>query len=451
MFTSSQIEELLTSKQINTSQSQSTPNQKRFKEVSTENDILRRMKEIVPQKTKYQNSWGASAWRQWAEWRNTIEDNTLPNGFDKVPLFIQELSEEQLGFWLSRFVLEVKKKNGGEYPPNSLYQICCSIQRNFNDRSSGKFKLTNIFNKDDQKFFKFYEALDSKMRELTHEGLGIKVKHADFILPEEEEKLWESKVINLETAQGLLNGIYFYNTKCFSLRGGQIHRDLKKEQYEIDIDLESGIEVLKFYERLSKTSQCGLKGRKIKPRIGEIFAEPHNNHCVVRLFKTYLSKIPDGPLYLKPTTCKGTEMFTNKVIGKNTLAQMMPKMFKASNIDVGERRITGHSGRVTMCTTLFNNGFSENSVRKRSGHRSNALDLYMREKVDMRKRISSCLQAVDSKKVKFDKPPSPTVVSSTSKKNPNPSSLESALNFVKEHGKGEVKVNPDGSFSILFS
>ena len=144
-------------------------------------------------------------------------------------------------------------------------------------------------------------------------------------------------------------------------------------------------------------------------------------------------------------------MFTNKVIGKNTLAKMMPKMFKDSNIDIGERRITGHSGRVTMCTTLFNNGFSENSVRKRSGHRSNALDLYMREKVDMRKRISSCLQAVDSKKVKFDKPPSPTVASSTSKKNPNPSSLESALNFVKEHGKGEVKVNPDGSFSTLFS
>ena len=96
LFTSSQIEELLTSKQSNTSQS--TPNQMRFKEVSTEKDILQRMKDNVPQKTKYQNSWGASAWRQWAEWRNTIEDNTLPNSFDKVPLLIQELSEEQLGF-----------------------------------------------------------------------------------------------------------------------------------------------------------------------------------------------------------------------------------------------------------------------------------------------------------------------------------------------------------------
>ena len=145
-------------------------------------------------------------------------------------------------------------------------------------------------------------------------------------------------------------------------------------------------------------------------------------------------------------------MFTNKVIGKNKLAQMMSKMFKDANINTGGRRITGHSGRVTMCTTLFNNGFSENSVRKRSGHRSNALDLYMREKVDMIKRISSCLQAVDSKKLKSDAPEtSSTVASSSSSINSNSSSLESGLNFVKEQGKGEIKLNADGSFSISFS
>jgi len=457
-FNSTQIDHLLTPEPLLQRKSplESTPKQTRFNSISSEKEILQRIKENVPLNTQYQTNWAASVWKQWAEWRNTTQDTTIPDNIAKmVPSDIKQLSEEELGFWLSRFVLEVKKKNGDDYPPNSLYQICCSIQRAYNDRSSGKFKAISIFDKNDERFYKFYESLDSRMRELTQKGLGVKVNQADFILPEEEGKLWEMKVINMETGQGLINGVYFYNTKCFSLRGGQIHRSLQKDQYKIDIDLETGTEVLKFYERLSKTAQCGLRGRKNKPRVAEIFAESNNDHCVVKLFKTYLSKIPDGPLYLKPSTmCPGT--FTSKVIGKNMLGSMMQAMFKAAKIDTNGRKITGHSGRVTMCTTLFNNGFSESSVRKRSGHRSDAINLYMREKVNMRKRASSFLQAIETKKSKpngnmLDSKPSSLEPCSSSTNLTIPlSPLESALNFIKDQGKGELKVNTDGSFSVSF-
>ena len=78
------------------------------------------------------------------------------------------------------------------------------------------------------------------MRQLTHAGYGTIIQQADPILPGEEDKLWESEVISLDTAQGLSYGIYFYNLKCFGLRGGQIHRDLNTDQFTFKFDKKIG-------------------------------------------------------------------------------------------------------------------------------------------------------------------------------------------------------------------
>ena len=39
------------------------------------------------------------------------------------------LCDLELCFWLSKFFHEIKKKDGSEYPPNTLYQICAGLQR----------------------------------------------------------------------------------------------------------------------------------------------------------------------------------------------------------------------------------------------------------------------------------------------------------------------------------
>ena len=58
-------------------------------------------------------------------------------------------------------------------------------------------------------FRKFYPSLDSKMKELAHKGLGSVVKTADPINAEDEEKLWDSNVINTTTSSGLSYGVFF--------------------------------------------------------------------------------------------------------------------------------------------------------------------------------------------------------------------------------------------------
>ena len=40
-------------------------------------------------------------------------------------------------------------------------------------------------------------------------------------------------------------------------------------------------------------------------------------------------------------------------------AAVLPDMYKKADINTTGRKITGHSGRVTMCTTLFNAGYQE--------------------------------------------------------------------------------------------
>ena len=40
------------------------------------------------------------------------------------------------------------------------------------------------------------------------------------------------------------------------------------------------------------------------------------------------------------------------------------------------RNMKNHSGNVTLCTMLFNSGFDDILIRQRSGHRSDAINVY---------------------------------------------------------------------------
>ena len=88
-----------------------------------------------------------------------------------------------------------------------------------------------------------------------------------------------------------------------------------------------------------------------------------------------------------------TQPFTTKVIGKNKLGDFLPEMFKAANIDTLGKKISGHSGRVSLCTSLYNADVQTSTVKKRSGHTSSCVELYMREDMNNRKKVSDLLQA----------------------------------------------------------
>ena len=70
-----------------------------------------------------------------------------------------------MSFWLSKFILEVRRVDGEPYPPDSLYSICSGLNRSlkFGDRSE-----INILS--DVGFSRFRGILDSEIKRLRSTG-----------------------------------------------------------------------------------------------------------------------------------------------------------------------------------------------------------------------------------------------------------------------------------------
>ena len=73
-------------------------------------------------------------------------------------------------------------------------------------------------------------------------------------------------------------------------------------------------------------------------------------------------------------------------VGINKLSVYTKTMYAEGGIDSSDRRIVNHSGRVSCCTRLYNAGFDD-----RSGHRSNAVQIYKRPCVEQQKAISNAM------------------------------------------------------------
>ena len=115
-----------------------------------------------------------------------------------------------IDFWLQRFVLEVRKSNGDHYSPDSLYQICCGLQRSL--RSSDHD--VNFF--EQFRFVNFRSVLDGELKRLNGTGKYIHKKKASIITV---EILWEKGLLGDYSPQVLLNtmvymiGLFFCATK----------------------------------------------------------------------------------------------------------------------------------------------------------------------------------------------------------------------------------------------
>lgn len=128
---------------------------------------------------------------------------------------------ELLNRWLSLFVLEVRKTDGTKYPPQSIHLILCGLQRYMQHKNN---TLTSFLDKGDVRFRGLRGVMESVFQSLHREGLGTEVKHAPVISVEEEEKLWESKMLGDDSPEVLLCTVFYLNGKNLCLRGGQEHR-----------------------------------------------------------------------------------------------------------------------------------------------------------------------------------------------------------------------------------
>ena len=81
----------------------------------------------VPQKTQSTTDWGIRVRKEWAAERNSQS----ADGLCPLSSSLLLMSVDDFSYWLAKFVVEVRKKDGIQYPPKSLYTLVCCFKRVF--------------------------------------------------------------------------------------------------------------------------------------------------------------------------------------------------------------------------------------------------------------------------------------------------------------------------------
>ncbi|GFG29920.1 hypothetical protein Cfor_09938 [Coptotermes formosanus] len=288
-------------------------------------------------------TFGVNAWRQWVMAKNAELEKAATNN-RKLKLFkpeILQLTADELNYSLCLFVKEVRKPNGSEYAPDTIYYLCLGIQQYLFENG----RIDNIFT--DSYYDVFTECLDEVAKKFT-----ALYNDSQYIVTRvEEEHLWESKQLGAHSPHVLLSTLMFFNTKHFNLTTVEEHMQLsfshimkhwKRNPNQPGVTKVPGSSrnvLLRFYP-----PQSALEANSRKKKVYEQQENEENPlRCPVKLYEFYLSKCPESVktrndvFYLLPErSCvpDSPVWYSTMALGKEPLVKMLHrvKMVKEINI-----------------------------------------------------------------------------------------------------------------------
>ncbi|KAL5009829.1 hypothetical protein ScPMuIL_012134 [Solemya velum] len=239
-------------------------------------------------------TYGVNAWKHWVVQKNAQLEKVTKSGSNKLKLFKTELlqcSADELNYSLCLFVKEVRKPNGEEYAPDSIFYLCLGIQMYIFENG----RVDNIFT--DTYYEKYTECLNEVLSRYEP-----KINTAgNLVCRIEEEQLWESKQLGAHSPHVLLNTLVYFNTKFFMLKTTEDHIKL------------SFTHIMKHFKKSTSTKTSSTtgnrsvylryfcpanKGNKKKGEGMPVYEQAENLdnplRCPVKLYEFYLSKCPDS-------------------------------------------------------------------------------------------------------------------------------------------------------------
>jgi len=282
-----------------------------------------------PLNTTKNTEWALKNFEEWRVARNrNYTSEQCP------PEMLKSQDFEEVCDWLCKFAAETCKADGTQYTPRRLKMLLIGIQRHLR-KLHPKVEIS-LFS--DSVFRPLKYVGDSVFKPLHSYGIGTETKSTPVLSNSDEDILWESGVINLDTPIGLLNAVFFYNGKNFCLRGGIEHRSLKLSQFKRETESINGkiVSCYVYTECGSKNNQGRVASLNVRNKVVKQF-EVDTVRCHVKILDRYLQILPQNVntndvFYLKPLADIPSDpskpWFTDVPIGKNTLATIMKKSVK---------------------------------------------------------------------------------------------------------------------------
>ena len=295
----------------------------------------------LKKRTYNKMQWGL---RAYTGWRESSISNVLTYDviIDEADIGnVARLQKESFIYALCRFIPEVTKCSGDDYPGKTLYELVVSIQKYLNQNNLA-WKII-----DDPEFIDVKTVLDNIMKERARDNVGLIKKQAEVISLDYEERMWQNGILGEDNPQKLRDTVLFLLGINLELRAGDEHYDLRRStsekpsQLSFERDLGSGKRCLVYREdTVTKTNDGGLSNLKKECKVVWVFPSENVNRCPVRLVDKYVSLTPNvgkskkANFYLHCLEKHNpAQWYADQPVGRNTLTKVVKNLLKSCNLD----------------------------------------------------------------------------------------------------------------------
>ncbi len=276
----------------------------------------------------------------------------------------ENIPESEIEIYLASFLSTIRQKNGEQYQPGTLQAKKNSINR-YLKRKDYSTDVNNM------KLTK--DSLKSKQKSLKNMGMGDFPNAAEYLDPEEEEKIWNS--LDLNDPEGLQNAMWLVIQKHCALRGSESAKQLKWGDVTLKTDPNHN-EILEFTERRTKTRNgTDLDNmRAFKPCLFATPAIP--DRCPVNIYKRFRAHRPAARMdpnsnfyiSINHNRVAGSQIwYKDSNLGVKMIESMLKRMCQKAGV---EGKKTNHSLRKTACQTLINSGMPPAYIKQLTGHKN---------------------------------------------------------------------------------
>ncbi|XP_023930010.1 uncharacterized protein LOC106159923 [Lingula anatina] len=243
------------------------------------------------------------------------------------------MNVDLLNYWVSKFIVEVCKENGEEYPPNSIMSLVMGLQLH---RVKTQKRIDFLECPD---FSWIRLVLAAKTKRFTRKGMGESNSNNSI------GAHWKTSILK-------------YTEDCSkTVQGGLKHRGISNKEV---------VHHAKLTRSALKDATCAYSSaiwNCVQPKV------------VMTHFICNLHKSTPGSIWY---SCQPYDI--------NTLNTFVPEMYAKAGLS---GYYTNHSLRATTAMSLFQQGLDEQLIMDQTGHRSAAgIRSYKRVGEDQRERVS---------------------------------------------------------------